>query len=36
MRNEGIGSWPVRSAQLSPGRTAFIHDGHAVTYAAGV
>jgi acyl-CoA synthetase (AMP-forming)/AMP-acid ligase II len=33
MRNQGIGSWPVRRAQLSPGRTAFIHDGTPVTYA---
>ncbi|OEV30837.1 AMP-dependent synthetase [Streptomyces nanshensis] len=34
MHNQGIGSWPVRRAGLSPGRTAFIHDGTPVTYAA--
>ncbi|SCK25332.1 long-chain fatty acid--CoA ligase [Streptomyces sp. WMMB 322] len=33
MHNQGIGSWPGRRAQLSPGRTAFVHDGEAVTYA---
>ncbi|HEV7624913.1 MAG TPA: AMP-binding protein, partial [Streptomyces sp.] len=33
MRNEGIGSWPVRRAQLSPGRTAFVHENTPVTFA---
>ncbi|WP_181767520.1 acyl-CoA synthetase [Streptomyces albidus (ex Kaewkla and Franco 2022)] len=33
MQNEGIGSWPVRRAQLSPRRTAFIHEGAPVSYA---
>ncbi|MCH6159877.1 acyl-CoA synthetase [Streptomyces marispadix] len=33
MHNQGIGSWPGRRAQLSPGRTAFVYEGAAVTYA---
>lgn len=33
MQNQGIGSWPARRAQLSPGRTAFVHEDTAVTYA---
>lgn len=33
MQNQGVGSWPARRAQLSPGRTAFIHEGTPVTYA---
>ncbi|WP_314172665.1 acyl-CoA synthetase [Streptomyces winkii] len=33
MQNQGIGSWPLRRAQLSPGRTAFVHEGTHLTYA---
>ncbi|PJN13753.1 p-hydroxycinnamoyl-CoA synthetase [Streptomyces sp. CB01635] len=34
MRNEGLGSWPARRARKTPHRTALIHAGAAVTYAA--
>ncbi len=34
MRNEGIGSWPARRARKTPHRTALLHDGTALTYAA--
>ncbi len=34
MRNEGIGSWPARRARKTPHRTALIHDGTRLTYAA--
>ena len=33
MRNAGLGSWPYRRAQLSPGRTALVFDGLSTTYA---
>ena len=33
MRNQGIGSWPARRARMSPGRTAIVHEHHALTYA---
>ena len=34
MRNQGTGSWPARRARMSPDRTALIHDGRALSYAA--
>ncbi|MHA6781634.1 acyl-CoA synthetase [Pseudonocardia saturnea] len=33
MRNRGIGGWPARRAQMSPGRPAFVHDDARTTYA---
>ncbi|QFU89178.1 long-chain fatty acid--CoA ligase [Amycolatopsis sp. YIM 10] len=33
MRDEGLGAWPVRRARMSPGRTAFVHDGQSISYA---
>ncbi|MDI5981617.1 acyl-CoA synthetase [Amycolatopsis magusensis] len=33
MLDEGLGTWPVRRARMSPGRTAFVHDGRPTTYA---
>ncbi|NLU74478.1 long-chain fatty acid--CoA ligase [Streptomyces sp. HNM0575] len=33
MQNEGIGSWPLRRAQLSPGATAFVYEGAELTYS---
>jgi len=33
MRNAGLGSWPARRARMSPGRTAFVYEDRAVTYA---
>ncbi|GLX96181.1 long-chain fatty acid--CoA ligase [Herbidospora sp. NBRC 101105] len=33
MRNAGLGGWPARRARMSPGRTAFVYAGRAVTYA---
>lgn len=32
MRNEGIGSWPLRRARLSPGRAALTFGGRTTTY----
>src|SRR5690349_17092478 len=32
MRNQGLGSWPARRARISPGSTALIFEGAAVTY----
>jgi fatty-acyl-CoA synthase len=32
MRNEGLGSWPVRRARKTPQRTALIHQGRTITY----
>ncbi|MFI8189310.1 long-chain fatty acid--CoA ligase [Streptomyces sp. NPDC085946] len=34
MRNQGVGSWPARRARKTPHRTALIHDGTTLTYAA--
>ncbi|MBW8820041.1 MAG: long-chain fatty acid--CoA ligase [Streptomyces sp.] len=34
MRNEGLGSWPVRRARKTPHRTALIHGDTTFTYAA--
>ncbi|MFF1685342.1 MULTISPECIES: long-chain fatty acid--CoA ligase [unclassified Streptomyces] len=34
MRNEGLGSWPARRARKTPHRTALIHGGTSVSYAA--
>ncbi|MFI0259775.1 long-chain fatty acid--CoA ligase [Streptomyces sp. NPDC017056] len=34
MHQEGIGSWPARRARRTPHRTALIHDGAPVSYAA--
>ncbi|MFI9759498.1 long-chain fatty acid--CoA ligase [Streptomyces sp. NPDC051963] len=34
MRNEGLGSWPARRARKTPHRTAVVHDGTTITYAA--
>ncbi|GAA1886733.1 long-chain fatty acid--CoA ligase [Streptomyces durmitorensis] len=34
MRNEGLGSWPVRRARKTPHRTALTHEGRTTTYAA--
>ncbi|GAB3576644.1 long-chain fatty acid--CoA ligase [Amycolatopsis endophytica] len=33
MRNQGLGSWPVRRARMSPHAIAVRHDGTALTYA---
>lgn len=33
MRNAGLGGWPARRAQMSPGRVAFVQGDRAVTYA---
>jgi fatty-acyl-CoA synthase len=33
MRNQGLGSWPVRRARKTPRYTALIHDGTPMTYA---
>ncbi|WP_046471606.1 acyl-CoA synthetase [Allosalinactinospora lopnorensis] len=33
MRNEGIGSWPVRRARMAPDRVAVVHDDRAFSYA---
>jgi fatty-acyl-CoA synthase len=33
MQNAGLGGWPYRRAQLSPGRTALIYDGLSTSYA---
>jgi fatty-acyl-CoA synthase len=33
MRNQGLGSWPLRRARMSPRRVALVHDGQACTYA---
>lgn len=33
MRNEGLGSWPVRRVRKTPHRTALVHQGRAVSYA---
>ncbi|MBP2708406.1 long-chain fatty acid--CoA ligase [Microbispora sp. RL4-1S] len=33
MRNAGLGGWPARRAQMSPGRTAFVFADRRVTYA---
>lgn len=33
MRNEGLGSWPVRRARMSPGRTAMIFSDRSTSYA---
>ncbi|MFI0189562.1 long-chain fatty acid--CoA ligase [Streptomyces sp. NPDC017082] len=32
MRNEGLGSWPVRRARKTPHRTALLHDGRPTDY----
>jgi len=32
MRNQGVGSWPVRRARMTPDRVAFIADGRTETY----
>ena len=33
MRNQGVGSWPVRRARMTPDRVAFITDGRTETYS---
>lgn len=33
MRNEGLGSWPVRRARKTPHRTALVHQDQTVSYA---
>ena len=33
MRNEGLGSWPIRRARMSPGRTAMIFGDRSTSYA---
>lgn len=33
MRNEGLGSWPVRRARKTPHRTALVHQDRTVSYA---
>jgi fatty-acyl-CoA synthase len=33
MRNQGLGSWPVRRARKTPNDIALIHDGTPLTYA---
>ena len=32
MRNQGVGSWPLRRARMTPDRVAFISDGGTETY----
>src|SRR4051812_44916841 len=32
MRNQGVGSWPVRRARMTPDRVALISDGRTETY----
>ncbi|GGY77491.1 fatty-acyl-CoA synthase [Streptomyces omiyaensis] len=34
MRNQGIGSWPARRNRRSPRRTALLHEGRSLDYAA--
>ncbi|MFF7778255.1 long-chain fatty acid--CoA ligase [Streptomyces tanashiensis] len=34
MRNQGIGSWPARRDRRSPRRTALLHEGRPIDYAA--
>ncbi|MFH8610630.1 long-chain fatty acid--CoA ligase [Streptomyces sp. NPDC018029] len=34
MRNEGLGSWPARRARKTPHRTALVHEGRTISYAA--
>jgi fatty-acyl-CoA synthase len=33
MRNAGLGSWPLRRARMSPGRTAMIFQDRSISYA---
>ncbi|WP_433469292.1 acyl-CoA synthetase [Spirillospora sp. CA-128828] len=33
MRNEGLGSWPVRRARKTPQAAALVHEGRMLTYA---
>jgi fatty-acyl-CoA synthase len=33
MRNEGLGSWPVRRARKTPHRTALVHQNRTLSYA---
>ncbi|MEV2272722.1 acyl-CoA synthetase [Nonomuraea africana] len=33
MRNAGVGGWPARRAQMTPGRTAFVFGERSFTYA---
>ncbi|WP_169984876.1 long-chain fatty acid--CoA ligase [Microbispora sp. H10836] len=33
MRNAGLGGWPARRAQMSPGRTAFVFEDRSFSYA---
>ena len=33
MRNHGIGGWPARRAQMSPGRPAFVYEDATTTFA---
>ncbi|MEN3540825.1 long-chain fatty acid--CoA ligase [Microbispora sp. ZYX-F-249] len=33
MRNAGLGGWPARRAQMSPGRTAFVFEDRSLSYA---
>ncbi|MDX3225105.1 long-chain fatty acid--CoA ligase [Streptomyces sp. ME19-01-6] len=33
MRNEGLGSWPVRRARKTPHRTALVHQDRTISYA---
>ncbi|AXB42588.1 acyl-CoA synthetase [Amycolatopsis albispora] len=33
MRDEGLGSWPVRRARMTPDRTALVHGERTVSYA---
>ncbi|WP_169951021.1 long-chain fatty acid--CoA ligase [Microbispora sp. H11081] len=33
MRNAGLGGWPARRAQMSPGRTAFVYGDRSFSYA---
>jgi fatty-acyl-CoA synthase len=32
MRNEGLGSWPIRRARKTPHRTALVHQDRAISY----
>ncbi|GAB2738672.1 acyl-CoA synthetase [Amycolatopsis magusensis] len=34
MRDEGLGSWPVRRARMTPGRIALVHGERSLSYAA--
>ena len=32
MRNQGLGSWPVRRARMTPDHPAVVHEGGSLTY----